>query len=83
MRLMKPDDEELVEYLENRRYLSNEQKSMLEHPLIFNKKDALAYWIQVYRQDAPVYLLIAGISLIGIPIYMIYRIIHFAVNSLL
>jgi len=75
MKLPMPKSESLAEYIHERELMTYQDRMELHHPPILDKKDAVIYWLHIYRQDNPVLLFLGLVAIIAMPISILFRVI--------
>jgi hypothetical protein len=75
MSLFKLQSVELIEFIQARSMMTHEDRLQTPHPPIGDPKEAVAYWLQIYRQDKPMLLFFGAFSLLYIPISLVYRLV--------
>lgn len=79
MKLPMPKLPELVEFIQARSLMTYEERMELSHPSIQDTKEAIKYWIQIYRQDNPLILFFGAIAVILLPFSIVFRLIKYVV----
>lgn len=72
---MTPSDPEITHFLILRSSLDKAERSEIPHPMMANKKDAFIYWVNIYKQDRPVFFALGLFGLTFMPFYWLFGLI--------
>lgn len=72
---MTPSDPDITHFLILRESLDKKERNDISHPMLSNKKDAFIYWVNIYKQDRPVFFAAGLFGLIFMPIYGLLKLL--------